>query len=474
MFESYDVNGVYDEMIDAKGQCRSHYRQFRKKVQAMGNKKLLRLQHSTDKAQMSMGMTFNVYHDNQGLEKILHLDIVPRIINSKEWTHIEEGLQQRIEAINLFIHDLYHNQNILKDKIIPSDLILSSKDYLKACKGLRPPKDIWCHITGSDIVRDKNGTYMVLEDNLRCPSGVSYMLENREIVKRVFPDLFAALGVRPVADYPSLLYSMLQYLADKEKPVVAVLTPGVYNSAYFEHSYLALQMGAELVTGQDLMVKNKKVYLQTPRWVQQVDVIFRRIDDTFMDPKVFNPNSMLGVPGIFEAYKAGNVALANAPGTGVADDKAVYAYVPRIIKYYMDQDPILSNVPTYLCSEKKDLTYVLENIEELVVKETNAAGGYGMLIGPKATKDEHQLFREKVKNDPRNYIAQPTLSLSTVPTLTSQDMAPRHVDLRPYILYGDSIKVVPGALTRVALVEGSLVVNSSQGGGSKDTWVLYD
>lgn len=474
MFESYDVNGVYDEMIDAKGQCRSHYRQFRKKVQAMGNKKLLRLQHSTDKAQMSMGMTFNVYHDNQGLEKILHLDIVPRIINGKEWTHIEEGLQQRIEAINLFIHDLYHNQNILKDKIIPSDLILSSKDYLKACKGLRPPKDIWCHITGSDIVRDKNGTYMVLEDNLRCPSGVSYMLENREIVKRVFPDLFAALGVRPVADYPSLLYSMLQYLADKEKPVVAVLTPGVYNSAYFEHSYLALQMGAELVTGQDLMVKNKKVYMQTTRGLQQVDVIYRRIDDTFMDPKVFNPNSMLGVPGIFEAYKAGNVALANAPGTGVADDKAVYAYVPRIIKYYMDQDPILSNVPTYLCSEKKDLTYVLENIEELVVKETNAAGGYGMLIGPKATKDEHQLFREKVKNDPRNYIAQPTLSLSTVPTLTSQDMAPRHVDLRPYILYGDSIKVVPGALTRVALVEGSLVVNSSQGGGSKDTWVLYD
>ena len=440
----------------------------------MGNKKLLRLQHSTDKAQMSMGMTFNVYHDNQGLEKILHLDIVPRIINGKEWTHIEEGLQQRIEAINLFIHDLYHNQNILKDKIIPSDLILSSKDYLKACKGLRPPKDIWCHITGSDIVRDKNGTYMVLEDNLRCPSGVSYMLENREIVKRVFPDLFAALGVRPVADYPSLLYSMLQYLADKEKPVVAVLTPGVYNSAYFEHSYLALQMGAELVTGQDLMVKNKKVYMQTTRGLQQVDVIYRRIDDTFMDPKVFNPNSMLGVPGIFEAYKAGNVALANAPGTGVADDKAVYAYVPRIIKYYMDQDPILSNVPTYLCSEKKDLTYVLENIEELVVKETNAAGGYGMLIGPKATKDEHQLFREKVKNDPRNYIAQPTLSLSTVPTLTSQDMAPRHVDLRPYILYGDSIKVVPGALTRVALVEGSLVVNSSQGGGSKDTWVLYD
>lgn len=473
IFDKYNPFEHFDEMFDDES-CRPPYQQFKQSLEQYSGKKLLQLQDSSDKAQMSMGMTFNVYHDNQGVEKILHLDLIPRIISAEEWSIIEEGLTQRISAINLFINDIYHEQKILKDGIVPEELVLSSRDYLKPCIGLNPPKGIWCHITGSDIVRDKSGKFYVLEDNLRCPSGVSYLLENREIIKQAFPGLFASLGVRPVSDYSNMLLNMLQHLSDKPNPTVAVLTPGIYNSAYFEHSYLAQQMGVQLVTGQDLLVKNKNVYMQTTKGLQQVDVIYRRIDDTFLDPLTFNPDSMLGIPGIFEAYMAGNVALANAPGTGVADDKAVYAYVPRIIKYYLDQDPIIENVPTYLCSEKDDLNYVLENIEDLVVKETNAAGGYGMLIGPKADPSEHTKFRKLVKENPRNYIAQPTLSLSTVPTITPKGIAPRHVDLRPYVLYGDSIKVLPGALTRVALVEGSLVVNSSQGGGSKDTWVLFD
>ena len=464
----------YDEMYDSDGVCRTAYRAFGDCLDEFSLKKLHQLQHTTDKAQMSMGMTFNVYHDNQGIEKILHLDPVPRIIKASEWAQIEKGLQQRIKALNMFIDDVYHEQEILKEGIVPKELILSSSDLLKPCMGMNPPQGIWCHITGSDIVRDRKGKFYVLEDNLRCPSGVSYMLENREIIKQAFPGLFTSMGVRPVSDYAGILLNMLRHLSASPTPVVVVLTPGVYNSAYFEHSYLAQQMGVELVTGQDLIVKNKFVYMQTTKGLEKVDVIYRRIDDTFLDPLAFNPQSMLGVPGIFEAYKEGNVALANAPGTGIADDKAVYAYVPRIIEYYLNEEPIIENVPTYLCSEKEGLDYVLEHIEELVVKETNAAGGYGMLIGPKATSEEHDKFRKLVKAKPRGYIAQPTLSLSTVPTLTKNGLAPRHVDLRPYILYGEKITVVPGALTRVALVEGSLVVNSSQGGGSKDTWVLFD
>lgn len=420
-----------------------------------------------------MGMTFNVYHDNQGLEKILHLDIIPRIIPNSEWKKIESGLKQRVQALNLFLQDIYNEQRVLRDGIVPEDLILGSKDFLQPCIGLTPPKGIWCHITGTDLVRDKDGEYYILEDNLRCPSGVSYMLESREIIKRAYPQLFNDEGVMPVSDYPTKLLRMLQYLSDKPKPVVGVLTPGIYNSAYFEHSYLALQMGVELVTGQDLVVKDKKVYMQTTKGLQQIDVIYRRIDDSFLDPLAFNPESMLGIPGIFEAYKAGNIAFANAPGTGVADDKAVYAYVPRLIKYYLDEEPILHNVPTYLCREEKDRAYVLEHIDQLVVKETNAAGGYGMLIGPKASVEEHENFRKLILDNPKNYIAQPTLSLSTVPCLTEEGIDARHVDLRPYILYGENIEVIPGALTRVALKKGSLVVNSSQGGGSKDTWVLY-
>lgn len=473
LFEHYQPSEHYDEMFDAAN-CRSPYAEFKSFLQKYSKNKLWQLQDSADKAQMSMGMTFNVYHDNQGVERILHLDLIPRIISGREWKIIEEGLSQRITALNLFLDDIYNDQKILKDGIVPRELILSSSDYLEPCRGLKPPKGIWCHITGSDIVRDQSGKFYVLEDNLRCPSGVSYMLENREIIKQAFPALFTEMGVRPVSEYATILRSKLQYLSDKDDPTIVVLTPGIYNSAYFEHSYLAQQMGVELVTGQDLIVKDKKVYMQTTKGLRQVDVIYRRIDDTFLDPLAFNPNSMLGIPGIFEAYMTGNVALANAPGTGIADDKAVYAYVPKIIKYYLDQDVILENVPTYLCSEEKDRQYVVDHIEELVVKETNAAGGYGMLIGPKATKEEHEKFRKLVKEKPRSYIAQPTLSLSTVPTLTSKGIAPRHVDLRPYILYGKQIKILPGALTRVAMVEGSLVVNSSQGGASKDTWVLFD
>ena len=471
-FTDYASHIHFDEMFNEEGTCRTSYIAMRGKLSKLSNKKLFNLQHSTEQAQKSMGMTFNVYHDSKGVEKILHLDLIPRIIDKEEWKGIEEGLQQRIKAINLFIDDIYNDRKILKDGIVPEEMILSSSDYLDACVGLKPPKGIWCHITGSDIVRDKAGKFYVLEDNLRCPSGVSYMLENREIIKQAFPELFRKLNVRPVSAYPGLLLQMLQYMTDKEHPTVVVLTPGIYNSAYFEHSYLAQQMGVELVTGQDLIVQDKRVYMQTTKGLRQVDGIYRRIDDTFIDPLAFNPDSMLGVPGLFEAYKAGNVAMANAPGTGVADDKAVYAYVPKIIKYYLDEEPIIENVPTYLCSEKKDRDYVLENIADLVVKETNAAGGYGMLIGPKADKAEHEKFKELISKNPRNYIAQPTLSLSTVPTFNEEGISPRHVDLRPYILYSDKIDVIPGALTRVALVKGSLVVNSSQGGGSKDTWVL--
>lgn len=472
--EGYPFGENYDEMYDQQGAVRSHYFEYEQFLTKTSSKKMHHLQFSANKTQKAMGMTFNVYHDQQGLEKILHLDIIPRIIPNSEWKKIEAGLKQRVHALNLFLQDIYNEQRILKDGVVPADLILGSKDYLEPCKGLTPPKGIWCHITGTDLVRDKDGEYYILEDNLRCPSGVSYMLESREIIKRAYPQLFNDKGVMPVSDYPTKLLKMLQFLSDKAKPVVGVLTPGIYNSAYFEHSYLALQMGVELVTGQDLVVKDKKVYMQTTKGLEQIDVIYRRIDDSFLDPLTFNPDSMLGIPGVFEAYQAGNVAFANAPGTGVADDKAVYAYVPRIIHYYMNEEPILHNVPTYLCREEKDRAFVLEHIHELVVKETNAAGGYGMLIGPKASAEEHEKFRKLISENPNNYIAQPTLSLSTVPCLIEDGIDPRHVDLRPYILYGENIEVIPGALTRVALKKGSLVVNSSQGGGSKDTWVLYN
>ena len=472
--KDYDVKNFYDEMFINPSAIRDHYQSFAQYLKSSGKKKLLNLQYATDRAQLSMGMTFNVYGENEGTERILHLDIIPRIISSSEWDIIERGLVQRIEALNLFIKDIYGQQKILKDKIIPKNIIESCPGYLKQCIGLSVPKDIWCHISGSDIVRNNNGEFYVLEDNLRCPSGVSYMLENREILKRTFPLLFDQLKVRPVADYAIHLRNMLQYLSPKDNPTIVVLTPGVYNSAYFEHSYLAQQMGVELVEGSDLVVRNNAVYTRTTRGYEQVDVIYRRIDDTFMDPKAFNPDSMLGVPGVYEVYKNGGVAIANAPGTGVADDKVVYAYVPKMIRYYLDEEAILNNVETYICEEPDDLKYVLENIDKLVIKEANAAGGYGMLMGHVASDKERKEFATKLKDNPRNYIAQPVLSLSCVPTFVDKYIEGRHVDLRPFILYGESIRIIPGGLTRVALRKDSLVVNSSQGGGSKDTWVLND
>ncbi|MGB3606188.1 circularly permuted type 2 ATP-grasp protein [Psychroserpens sp.] len=471
-FSSYDTKGFYDEMFDEHNVVRPNYKLYLERIEKIGHKKLNRLQHSTDRAQLSLGMTFNVYNDNQGVERILPLDIIPRIINNNEWTHLENGLQQRIKALNLFIQDIYNDQKVFKDKIIPKEMILSSISYLKELEGFKPPKDIWCHITGSDLIKGGDGAYYVLEDNLRCPSGVSYMLENREILKRTFPELFEKLDVKPVYNYTHILRDTLESLTTVEKPNVVVLTPGTYNSAYFEHSYLAQQMGAELVEGRDLVVKNDVVYMITTNGLQRVDVIYRRVDDDFIDPLVFNKTSLLGTPGLFGAYLKGNVVLVNAPGTGVVDDKAVYAYIPRIIKYYLGEDMILPNVKTYICDEEADRKYVIENIHDLVVKQTDASGGYGMLIGPKSTKEEQNEFIQKIKNKPRNYIAQPMINLSRVPTLTDDTIEGRHVDLRPYALYGDDIKIIPGALTRVALKKGSIVVNSSQGGGSKDTWVL--
>ena len=471
-FDNYQTEGYFDEMIDENGKTRPHYSLFQKRIEKMDWKKLNVLQHSTDRAQLSLGMTFNVYSDNQGIERILHLDIIPRIISGTDWDYLERGLRQRIYALNLFINDLYNDQKVLKDKIIPKELVLSGTTFLKECIGLTPPEKVWNHITGTDIIRGGDGQFYVLEDNLRVPSGVSYMLENREILKRTFPELFEKLHVRPVYNYTHYLRDMLESLSQKSPVSIAVLTPGVYNSAYFEHAYLAQQMGAELVEGRDLVVKDDYVYMITTNGLKKVDVIYRRVDDDFIDPLVFRKESMLGTPGLFNAYKKGNVVLANAPGTGVADDKAVYAYIPRIIKYYLGEEVILPNVKTYICAEEPDLKYVIENISQLVVKQTDASGGYGMLIGPKSTKAEQQEFVQKIKNNPRNYIAQPTINLSRVPTLSEGNIEGRHVDLRPYVLYGKDIKIIPGALTRVALKQGSLVVNSSQGGGSKDTWVL--
>lgn len=469
---SYDTRQFYDEMFDEQHKIRPNYTLFAERLSKLSQKKLKTLQHATDRAQLSMGMTFNVYNDNEGIERILPLDIIPRIINKTEWTLLEKGLQQRIEALNLFIQDIYNEQRVFKDKIIPKELIFSSVSYLKQLEGFTPPKGVWCHITGSDLIKGGDGQYYVLEDNLRCPSGVSYMLENREILKKTFPELFEFLDVKPVYNYTHILRDTLETLVDVEKPTVVVLTPGIFNSAYFEHSYLAQQMGAEMVEGRDLIVKEDIVYMITTRGLQRVDVIYRRVDDDFIDPEVFNKNSLLGTPGLFRAYLKGNVVLVNAPGTGVVDDKAVYAYIPRIIKYYLGEEMILPNVKTYICDEEDDRQFVIENIHDLVIKQTDASGGYGMLIGPKSTKAEQEEFIKKIKAKPRNYIAQPMINLSRVPTITENTIEGRHVDLRPYALYGDEIKIIPGALTRVALKKGSIVVNSSQGGGSKDTWVL--
>jgi uncharacterized circularly permuted ATP-grasp superfamily protein len=472
-FDNYNTEGFFDEMFTSDGQIRSGYTFFKDRVEQLSKEEFMRRQISAERALMAMGITFNVYSENEGTERIMPVDIIPRIVSAKEWEKMEKGLTQRITALNLFLADIYSDQKIIKDGIIPKEVIYSSKNFLEPCMGIKPPKNIWIHITGTDLIRGNDGEYMVLEDNLRCPSGVSYMMENRELLKQTFPEVVAKTQIRPIADYPHKLLQMLRFISDRPEPTVVVLTPGIYNSAYFEHSYLAQQMGVELVDARDLVVHEGYVKMRTTKGFKIVDVIYRRIDDTFLDPKTFNPDSLIGIPGIFDVYKKGKVALANAPGTGVADDKVIYAYVPRMIKYYLGEDPIIDNVKTYICSEPDDLKFVLENIGDLVVKEANEAGGYGMLIGPKSTKEEQENFKKYIVANPRNYIAQPTISLSRVPCLIDDHAEGRHVDLRPYILYGDGVNVMPGGLTRVALPKDSLVVNSSQGGGSKDTWVLY-
>jgi len=475
-FDSYDSQHFFDEIFDASGQVRPAAEPLVRMIDSLDPGELRQRQHAAERALLYSGITFNVYGDDSGAEKIFPFDIVPRIVKRSEWERIERGLRQRIHALNLFLADIYHEQRILKERIIPEHVIRSGAAFREQCVGLNPPRGIWCHITGADLVRDRDGTIYVLEDNLRCPSGVSYVLENRRIMKQSFPQVFEVSRVRPVNDYPSRLLDMLQHLAPDAvaEPQVVVLTPGPYNSAYFEHSFLAQQMGVELVEGRDLVVIDGFVCMRTTDGFERVDVIYRRIDDDFLDPKAFRPDSALGVAGLMDVYKAGRVALANAPGTGVADDKVVYAYVPKMITFYLGEEPILPNVPTFVCWEEKELEYVLANLEKLVVKAANESGGYGMLVGPHASGEERAQFAERIRANPRNYIAQPTLALSCVPVIVEGHFEGRHVDLRPYTLYGKEIYVLPGGLTRVALKKGSLVVNSSQGGGSKDTWVIDD
>ena len=474
MFEGYIADKFYDEMFSSGGKVREHCEALHRKFQQLGNKEFLSRKATSELYFMRQGITFNVYHDNRGSERIFPFDPVPRVIPAGEWEHLEAGLTQRILALNLFLHDVYHDQNILTDEVIPRHYIENAKHFRKEFRGVDVPKDIYIHICGSDLIRGGDGTYYVLEDNGRCPSGASYLLENRNALKRAFPSLFDSVGVRPVDSYPRDLLNMLHHISPRREgePVCVLLTPGCYNSAYFEHCYLARKMGIEIVEGRDLVVMDRFVYMRTTKGLVRVDVIYRRIDDDFIDPVVFRKDSVLGVPGLMNAYKTGNVALANAVGTGVADDKVIYYFVPRMIEYYLGQKPILPNVPTYLASEEADFKYIMAHLPELVVKAANESGGYGMLMGPQASSDEIEKFRELIKADPRNYIAQPVVSLSQSPTWCDGAMEGRHLDLRPYIIYGEDVKIVPGGLTRVALTKGSLIVNSSQGGGSKDTWVL--
>ena len=475
-FEHYQPGSFFDEMFEPPCEPRPAARALVRLIEAMADDELLRRQQSAERALLHMGITFNVYGDSAGTERIFPFDLVPRIVAAAEWGWIERGLKQRIRALNLFIDDVYHDQKILKDGVIPAEIVHTASSFRKQCIGLNPPDGVWCHITGTDLVRDGDGQIYVLEDNLRCPSGVSYVLQNRVVMKRTFPQVFESSRIRPVDDYPSRLRDLLESLAPAtvESPRVVVLTPGIHNSAYFEHSFLAQQMGVELVEGRDLVVSDGQVWVGTTKGFERVDVIYRRIDDDFMDPKTFRPDSVLGVAGLMDVYQSGRVAIVNAPGTGIADDKVVYAYVPEIVKYYLGEPIFIPNVPTFLCARDTDRQHVLAHLPELVVKSANESGGYGMLVGPASTKAQQADFAKRIEADPRNYIAQPTLSLSRVPTIVEGAFEGRHVDLRPYILYGKDIFVLPGGLTRVALKAGSLVVNSSQGGGSKDTWVLAD
>ena len=475
-FEAYDVGDFYDEMFDERREPRPYYRAIYDRFWQLQNDELKRRQHAAERSMRRLGITFSVYGDQEGSERIIPFDICPRIIAESEWNWLERGLKQRVDALNRFIDDVYHEQKIVRDGVVPEFVVQSCATLRQQCMGLNPPLGVWCHITGVDLVRDREGQFYVLEDNLRCPSGVSYVLQNRQLMKQTFPQIFEQARVRPVDDYCSQLLDALQAQMQHRvrQPHVVLLTPGSFNSAYFEHSYLAQQMGIPLVEGRDLVVSDGYVYMRTTHGFERVDVIYRRIDDDFLDPEAFRKDSLLGVPGLMAAYREGHVALANAPGAGIADDKVVYAYVPAIIKYYTGEDPILSNVETFVCWEEKQRKHVLANLDKLVVKPANESGGYGMLIGPRSTKEEQDKFAELIKANPRNYIAQPTLNLSRVPVLTENGMEGRHVDLRPFVIYGKDIYVLPGGLTRVALRKGSLVVNSSQGGGSKDTWVMSE
>ena len=473
----YPLTGGFDELLSAPGAPRSGATGLCNFFSGLPQGELEERHRAVDAAIMAAGITFTVYSEAGNIDRAWPFDVVPRIIEKREWERIEAGLKQRLFALNLCIQDLYHAQRIVKDKVLPAEVLADSRNFRAACVGAMPRYGVWAHICGTDLVRDADGTVYVLEDNLRVPSGVSYMLENRQLMKRLFPELFARYDILPVDDYTTQLYDMLASLSPRpgDRPEIAVLTPGLYNSAYFEHSYLAQQMGAHLVEGSDLVVLDDDcVYMRTIEGLTRLDVIYRRIDDDFLDPEVFRHDSALGVPGLMRAWRKGNIGIANAPGAGVADDKVVYAFVPEMIRYYLGEEPILPNVPSYLCMYEKDREYVLANLPKLVVKPANESGGYGMLVGPKATADECAKFADLIRANPRNYMAQPTLSLSTVPTLCDGSLEPRHVDLRPFILQGKDLYVTRGGLTRVALKQGSLVVNSSQGGGSKDTWIVQD
>jgi uncharacterized circularly permuted ATP-grasp superfamily protein len=466
---------AWDELFEAPDQPHTHCKKLVEYLGQLHSGTFQVRRGSADMAFVNHGITFSVYSDRRGVEKIFPFDLIPRPVASAEWVRLEAGLAQRVTALNLFLHDVYHEQKILKEGIIPTELVLGSKCYRKEMIGFTPPGGQYIHVVGTDLVRDDAGRFLVLEDNGRTPSGVSYVLENRVVMKKVFPQLFQHCRVRRVEDYPQRLREALASVApvgSGDRPCLVLLSPGPYNSAYFEHSFLARHMGIELVLGQDLFVHDDRVYLKTTRGPQRVDVIYRRLDDDFLDPETFRPDSLLGVPGLFRAYRAGNVTLANAVGTGVADDKAIYPFVEDMVRFYLSEEPILHNVPTYICARPDDCSYVLDHLGELVVKAVNESGGYGMLMGPSSTDAQRAEFRERIQNSPRNYIAQPVVTLSTCPTWTDEGPAPRHVDLRPYIVSGRNTWVLPGGLTRTALVKGSLVVNSSQGGGSKDTWVM--
>ncbi|MCB0177943.1 MAG: circularly permuted type 2 ATP-grasp protein [Anaerolineae bacterium] len=476
-FTQYQLDRAYDELFEDDGSPRGQYQALYNRLLELPAEELHRRQQAADVSFLHQGITFTVYGRDEGTERIFPYDLLPRILTNAEWKTVEKGLTQRITALNKFLRDVYHDGHILADGVVPRDLVYSCKHYRREMRGIQVPRDIYVSVVGTDLVRLDDGSFAVLEDNLRVPSGVSYMLANRQVMKRVFPHLFGNYGVRSIDHYGQAILSTLRSLAPQNRsadPTIVLLTPGVYNSAYFEHTFLAQLMGIELVEGRDLLVHNNIVYMRTTAGLRQVDVIYRRIDDDFIDPLAFRPDSILGVPGLFNAYRAGNVALGNAIGTGVADDKAIYAYVPAIIRYYLNEDPILPNVETYLLDDKVQRDYVVDRLDQLVVKAVGESGGYGMLIGPHSTAAEREKFKELIQANPRNYIAQPTLNLSRAPCFINGQVEARHVDLRPYILYGKRVTIVPGGLTRVALKRGSLVVNSSQGGGSKDTWVLYE